>query len=90
MVSGRQISKKVDFLMIFDTFFVDLFLTLFLFTLDPFFERTLVTRWPIFNPTGLRICQNVALGLGNVFPKFLARISLKIQRKSMFFMLALS
>ena len=43
----------------------------------------------IFHCTGLRICQNVALGLGNVFPKFLARISLKIQGKSSFFMFGL-
>ena len=44
-----------------------------------------MTRWPIFNSTGLRICQNVALGLGNVFPKLLTRNSLKVTGNSRFF-----
>ena len=54
-----------------------------------FFQMKLVTRWPIFNCTGLNICQNVAPGLRNVFLKFLARISLKNHGKSLFFTLAL-
>ena len=69
--------------------FVILFWLLLSDYLPTFFTWTLVTRLPIFNCPGLRIRQNVALGLGNVFPKFLARNSLKNQRKSMFFMLAL-
>ena len=89
MVSERQISKKVEFLMIFVAFFLTCFWHFFSICCRPFVKWKLVTRWPIFNPTGLRICQNVALGLGDVFPKFLARISLKILRKSRFFMFAL-
>ena len=72
----------VDVLMIFVSF-LDLFARLLF---DFFFNEKLVTRLPIFQCPGLRICQNVALGLGNVFPKFLARVSLKIQGKSRFFM----
>ena len=67
MVSGRQISKKVDFLMIF----VTLFLTFLSMFLDIFlcFSNLDKNRFS----KGSRLLENVPLGRGNDFPKSSAR-----------------